>query len=143
MQVQLWIPCELKPTACVVLRSAHIGGYEKSFVLGEELCLPMAIDGIRGIHKAICDRPAAGKINCAGFVLAITSFDSRAGREPVAGATLNRTAVTTDGVAKQEALVRIAIDVLTIDEIVCSAVVMRKAFRADCFDAQIHMLQKR
>ncbi len=89
-----------------MLRPAHIGGYEEPLVLGEELRSPVAIEGIGGIHKAICGRTAAGQEKRANLVLAIACFDSRAGGKPITGATFNRPGVPADRVSNHETFIR-------------------------------------
>ena len=60
MQVQFGSPIDLKPAACVVLRAAHVRRNQEALILGEELCLPVAIDGVGAVHKAVGDRTATG-----------------------------------------------------------------------------------
>lgn len=142
MQVQVRVPDELQPAACIVLRSAHIGGYEKSLVLSEELGLPVGIEGVRSIHEAVRDRPPAGQEERTDLVLAVARLDSRAVGKPVTRAAFDSAAITADGIAKQEAFVRIAIEILIIYEEVLSAKVMRKAFGTNCLHAKIHVRQE-
>ena len=59
--MKLWAPGDLEPAACIVLRAAHVGRYQEALVLGEELRLPVAIDGVGGIDEAVGNSAAAGK----------------------------------------------------------------------------------
>ena len=61
MQMQLRRPRNLKPTAHVMLRAAHIRRNQEPLVLGEGLRLPVRIEGIRAVHEPIRYRAAAGK----------------------------------------------------------------------------------
>src|SRR5258705_3806334 len=97
-----------------MLGPAHIRGYEEPLVLGEELRSPVAIEGIGGIHKAICDRTATGQEKRAGFVLAITCFDSRTGGKPITGTTFNRPGVSANRVSNHETFICISVEVLAI-----------------------------
>lgn len=97
-----------------MLRSAHIGGYEKSFVLSEELGLPVGIEGVRSIHETLRDRPAAGEEERADFVLAIACFDSGAVGKPITGAAFNRAGVSADGVSNHETFIGISVEVLAV-----------------------------
>ena len=77
MQTQLWSPVELEPSAGIMLGAAKVRRNQESFVLREELGLPVAIDRVRAIDEAIGDRATAGKELCTTFVLAIATFIAR------------------------------------------------------------------
>src|SRR5260370_42452862 len=143
MQVQLWSPDELYPATCIVLRSAHVRGYEKSFVLGEELGLPVAIEGVGGIHEAVRDRTAAGQKAVRDLVLPIASLDACAGGEPIAGAAFNGPSVPANCVSNQEAFVGVSVEVLAVCEEMIWTEVFSEAMRTDGFDAQVHVRQER
>ena len=143
MQVEFWVPGELHPAARIMLRPVHIGRYKESLVLGENVRLPVTTDCKMTIHKAVCDRAAARQEERADLVLAIASLDSTAGRKPVTCEAFDSATITTNSIAQQEALVRIVIEILIVNEEMLAAEVMSQPFRADGFDAQIHMLQER
>src|ERR1700744_4398904 len=142
MQVQLWIPDKLQPSTCIVLCPVHIRGNKKALVLSEDLGLPVRVEGVRAIYKAIGDGPSTGQEKCTDFVLAITCLDSCTRRKPVACSALNGATVTADRVSNQKAFVCISIEVLAIREEVVWTDVFRKAFGADGFHTQVHVRQE-
>lgn len=97
-----------------MLGSAHVGGNEEPLVLGEELRSPLGVEGVGGIHKSIRDRTAAGQEERAGFVLAITCLDSRAGRKPIAGTAFNCPGVPANRVSNHEAFICVSVEVLAV-----------------------------
>jgi hypothetical protein len=125
-----------------VLRPAHIGGYEKSFVLSEERGSPVGIEGVRGIHEAVRHRPAAGQEKRADFLLAIARFDSHAGGDPIAGAALNRAEISADGASNQETIIGISVELLAVRKEMIWIEVFEQALGANRFDAQIHVRQE-
>ena len=116
MQVQLRRPVDLEPGARIVLGSTHERGDEESLILGEDLHLPVTVEGIGSIHKSVCDCASTRQEQSTAFVLAIARLDSCAVRKPVTAAALDSTAVPTDGVSYEETFIRISVQILIVDE---------------------------
>ena len=76
MKAKLRVPCDLQPAACVVMGSGHVGRDQEALILTEQLRLPVSIDGVRRVHKAIGDRTASREEECSSFVLAVACFHS-------------------------------------------------------------------
>ena len=125
-----------------MLGSAHVGRYEESLVLGEELRSPVAIEGIGGIYEAIGDRTATGQEERAGLILAIACFDSRAGGKPITCATFNCPGVPANRVSNHETFICISIEVLAICKEVIRTKIFSQALGTDSFHSQIHVRQE-
>lgn len=123
--------------------SAHVRGDEESLILREYLRLPVTVEGIGSIHKSVCDGASTRQEQCTAFVLAIARLDSCAVRKPVTAAGLDSAAVPTYGVSHEEALIRISVQVLVVDEEVLPSEVLGETFGAHGFHAQIHVGQER
>src|SRR5690348_1207617 len=101
----------------------------------------MPVDRVGPVEKAIGNGSAAWQEEGSAFVLAITCFNARACREPVARAALNGAGVPANRIAKQEALIGIAVEILVVYEEVAAAEVLEQPFGADGFDAKVHVRQ--
>jgi len=60
LQMKLWSPGDLQPSACVVLRTTYVRGDQESLVLCEGLYLPVPIECIGAIHETIRYGAAVG-----------------------------------------------------------------------------------
>ncbi len=124
------------------MRAGHVGRDKKPFILGEDLGRPLFAESERSIYEAVCNCGAAGQKERPTFVLAVARFKACAGGEPVTCTAFDGAGVATDSVSNQKTLVCISIQILTIDEEMASAVIMRKTLGTYCFDAKIHVLQE-
>ena len=125
-----------------MLGAGHVGRDKKPLVLGEDLGRPFFVKSERSIDEAICNCGPAWQKECSTFVLAIAGFDACAGGEPVTCTAFDGTGVATDSISNKETFVCISIQILTIDEEMVSAVIMRETLGTYSFHTKIHVLQE-